>query len=243
MNRLLVWAHELDAQGRVRLTGRRAEHLRCVLKVATGDELRAGIIDGPGAVARVAAVAETHCDVELREDAQALLPAAPTTDLLLALPRPKFLKRLLPQLATLGVRRLYLIAAERVERFYFDTHLLKPEHYLPLVIEGLEQAMDTRLPEVRIVRPHKRFLRHELAPAYAPGHKLLAHPGPRSDAASIPPAGEPLLVAIGPEGGWTDAEVTGFDALGFARFALGERILRTDMACVAVLTLIDYLRR
>jgi 16S rRNA (uracil1498-N3)-methyltransferase len=49
-------------------------------------------------------------------------------------------------------------------------------------------------------------------------------------------------VAIGPEGGWTDEEVEMFDALGFARFSLGARILRTDMACVAVLTLLDYLR-
>lgn len=242
MNRLLVWANECDPQGCVRLTGRRAEHLRTVLRVVEGDELRAGIIDGPGAIARVLAVSDAHCDVEVRAAPEVVLPPAPLTDLLLALPRPKFLKRLLPQLATLGVRRLYLISAQRVERFYFDTHLLKPEHYLPLVVEGLEQAMDTRLPEIHIVRPHKRFLRDQLAPSYAPGHLLLAHPGPRSAASSVPPAGEPLLVAIGPEGGWTDDEVALFDELGFLRFALGDRILRTDMACVAVLTLIDYLR-
>lgn len=242
MNRLLVWSHERDATGCVRLTGRRAEHVRTVLRAAEGDELRAGIIDGPGAVARIVRLSDAHCDVEIREVPEVELPPPPTADLLLALPRPKFLKRILPQLATLGVRRLYLTAAKRVERFYFDTHLLKPEHYLPLVVEGLEQAMDTRMPEIHIVRPLRNFLRDELAPRYAAGHKLLAHPGPRSAPSVVPPAGEPLLVAIGPEGGWTDEEVALFDGLGFTRFSLGDRILRTDMACVAVLTLVDYLR-
>lgn len=242
MNRLLLWPEECSPDGRAVLTGRRAEHVRCVLRAEAGDCLRAGIVNGPGARATVLAIRSAHCELELHPDPAQELPPPPTADLLLAMPRPKFLKRLLPQLATLGVRRLYLTSATRVERFYFDTHLLRPEHYLPLVVEGLEQATDTRLPEIRIVRPLWRFLRDELAPQYAPGHRLLAHPGPRSPAATVPPPGAPLLLAIGPEGGWTDEEVDRFDALAFVRFSLGSRILRTDMACVALLTLLDYLR-
>lgn len=242
MNRLLLWPEECGPDGRVRLTGRRAEHVRSVLRAEAGDCLRAGIINGPGAQARILALHESHCELELHTDPAPPLPPPPATDLLLAMPRPKFLKRILPQLATLGVRRLFLTSATRVERFYFDTHLLRPEHYLPLVLEGLEQATDTRLPEIRIVRPLRRFLCEELAPQYAPGHRLLAHPGLRSAAAAIPPPGAPLLIAIGPEGGWTDEEVDRFDALAFTRFSLGPRILRTDMACVALLTLLDYLR-
>lgn len=243
MNRLLLWPHEVDGEGRARLSGRRAEHVREVLRSEEGDTLRAGILNGACSIAQIVAIADGHCDLLLRDDPSAELPPPPATDLLLAMPRPKFLKRILPQLATLGVRRLHLTSAGRVERFYFDTHLLKPEHYLPLIVEGLEQAMDTRLPEVHIVDKHfKSYLRDELAPRYAPGHLLLAHPGPRSDAAAVPQAGEPVLVAIGPEGGWTDPELDLFDALRFTRFSLGPRILRTDMACVAVLTLVDFLR-
>jgi len=242
MNRLLVWDHECDAAGEVRLTDRRAEHIRCVLRAEPGEELRAGFINGAAAVATVVSICESHCDLRLRPDPTACLPAAPTVDLLLAMPRPKCLKRILPQLATLGVRRLYLTAAKRVERFYFDTHLLQPEHYLPLLLEGLEQAMDTRLPELQIVRPLRNYLRDELSPRYAPGHKLLAHPGLRSAAELIPPAGEPLLIAVGPEGGWVPHELELFESLGFTRFSLGLRPLRTDMACVALLNLVDFLR-
>ncbi len=242
MNRLLVWDHECSPEGEVRLTDRRALHIRTVLRAEVGTELRAGFINGPAAVARITAIGDNYCDLVLRPDPAACLPAAPTVDLLLAMPRPKCLKRILPQLATLGVRRLFLTAARRVERFYFDTHLLRPENYLPLVLEGLEQAMDTRLPEIKIVRPLRNFLRDELAPQYAPGHKLLAHPGPRSAAELIPPAGQPLLIAVGPEGGWVKYELGLFESLGFTRFSLGLRPLRTDMACVALLSLADFLR-
>ncbi len=242
MNRLLVWSHERDDRGVVRITGRRAEHLRMVLRATPGLALRAGIVDGPPALAHVLALSDDRCDVRIEEQPDAPLPPPPTLDLLLAMPRPKFLKRLLPQLAVLGVRRLYLGAAKRSERFYFDTHLLRPEHHLPLLVEGLEQSTDTRLPEVHVLRPLLRPLRETVLPAYAPDHRVLAHPGPRSPSHCVPHDREPLLVAIGPEGGWTPEELELFEALAFRRFSLGSRILRTDMACVAVLSLIEFLR-
>ncbi len=242
MNRLLVWSHERDDRGVVHLTDRRAVHLREVLRAVPGDVLRAGIVDGPAALAHVRTVSENRFELWVEEQPDVPLPPPPALDLLLAMPRPKFLKRLLPQLTVLGVRRLYLGAAQRTERFYFDTHLLRSEHYLPLLIEGLEQSTDTRLPELHVLRPLRRPLREWLAPAYAPDHRVLAHPGPRSPCASIPHERNPLLVAIGPEGGWTPDEIEQFEALEFRRFALGSRILRTDMACVAVLSLIEFLR-
>lgn len=243
MNRLLIWQHECSPEGRVILKDRRAEHLRNILRVNAGDTLRAGIIDGPCVQARVLASTGTHCELEVLPVGQCNLPAAPQMDLLLAMPRPKFFKRILPQLAILGVRRLYLTSAAKVERFYFDTHILREEHYLPLILEGLEQATDTRLPELRIVRPLRKLLTSELVGQYAPGHCLLAHPGPRSGSEVVPAAGAPLLLAIGPEGGWSEAEVELFAGLGFTNFSLGPRVLRTDMACVALLTLLDYLRQ
>ena len=56
------------------------------------------------------------------------------------------MRRLWAQIAALGVGRIILTNAEKVERNYFDTHILAPETYRPLLIEGLQQARDTRLP-------------------------------------------------------------------------------------------------
>ena len=81
-------------------------------------------------------------------------PPRPAIDLLLAAPRPKVMRRLWAQIAALGVGQIILTNAEKVERNYFDTHMLAPDTYRPLLIEGLQQARDTRLPSVSI---HRRF--------------------------------------------------------------------------------------
>ena len=243
MNRLLVFRTDCDSDGRILLSGRRALHIRDVLHASPGDEIRAGFLNEGGAVATVLAYKGDDCLVQLRDDPEAELPAPPSVDLLLAMPRPRFLQRILPQIATLGVRQLYLTNADRVEPYYFATHLLSDENLLPLLIEGLEQAHDPRIPEVRVLRAHyRKAWIEELAPAYAPGHKILAHPGPLSPPSLLPRDSDPLLLAIGAEGGWTDAEVALFDSLGFMRFSAGARILRTDTACAGLLALVGYLR-
>lgn len=243
MNRLLVHRRDCDPDGMLRLTGRRALHIRDVLHAEPGDEIRAGFLGEGGAVATIIAFDGDACLVRLRDDPTAVLPPTPTVDLLLAMPRPRFLQRILPQIATLGVRRLFLTAADRVEPYYFATHLLRDDALFPLLREGLEQAHDPRVPDVVPVRAHHlRFWRETLAPAYASGHKILAHPGPVSPPTTIPGDDEPLLVAIGAEGGWTDPEVALFDSLGFTRFSAGDRILRTDTACAGLLALVHYLR-
>lgn len=243
MNRLLVFRSDCAPDGTVLLTGRRALHIRDVLHAAPGDEIRAGFLNEGGAIATVLAYEGDACRVRLRDDPDAVLPPPPDIDLLLALPRPRFLQRILPQIATLGVRRLYLTNADRVEPSYFGAHLLRDGNLLPLLVEGLEQAHDPRIPEVRVLHTHyRRAWAEELAPAYLPGHKLLAHPGPISPPTAVPRGGEPLLLAIGAEGGWTDPEVALFDSLGFMRFSAGDRILRTDTACAALLALVAYLR-
>lgn len=243
MNRLLVFRRDCDGEGRIRITGRRALHIRDVLHAEVGDTIRAGFLGEGAAVGTVLSYEGETCWVQLREDSETILPAAPSIDLLLAMPRPRFFQRILPQIATLGVRRLYLTNAERVEPYYFATHLLEEENLQPLLIEGLEQTHDPRIPEVHVLRAHyRKAWIEELAPQYADGHKILAHPGPLSPPSLIPKGTEPLLLAIGAEGGWTDPEVDLFADLGFSKFSAGSRILRTDTACAALLALVAYLR-
>jgi RsmE family RNA methyltransferase len=156
------------------------------------------------------------------------------------------MRRLWAQIAALGVGRIILTNAERVERNYFDTHVLAPECYRPLLIEGLQQARDTRLPRVSVHRQFKVLVEDELDGldrADGPsgrGLRLAADPGAKTAAgALVRQSGEVrILVAVGPEGGWNEFETALLHAHGFKSVGMGPRTLRTDTACIALLALV-----
>lgn len=231
MNLILIQPDALDPQGRATLPERSARHVLTVLKGHRGQTLRVGVVNGRLGTGVIESIeGETvRVQCELRETP----PPEPAIDLLLALPRPKVIKRIWAPMASMGIRRLFITNAEKVERNYFDTHWLDPAKYMPLLIEGLEQAGDTRVPEVRIVRRLKPFLEDEL-PGLCPGQaRILAHPG---GTPNPPNQAGAVLLAVGPEGGWSDFELAMFDRLNFSRLSLGWRRLRTDTACVALVS-------
>ena len=160
--------------GRAELTGAQARHAIEVLRVTPGQNLRLGIIDGPRGSGRVTRIGDER--VELACSFDAATSEVPDVDLLLALPRPKVMRRLWAQLAAIGVGRIVLTNAARVERNYFDTHMLDPEVYQPLLIEGLQQAQDTRLPRVTIHRRFKPLIEDELDALCPQGTRLVADP-------------------------------------------------------------------
>jgi RsmE family RNA methyltransferase len=171
---------------------------------------------------------------------EAEAPARPRVDLLLALPRPKVMRRLWAQLAALGVGRIILTNAERVERPYFDTHVLEESCYRPLLIEGLQQARDTRLPLVSIHRQFKVLVEDHLDGLSGDGLRLVADPHAATPVASAIGGDRDrrVLIAIGPEGGWNAFELALLQAHGFRSVGLGPRTLRVDTACTALLSIV-----
>jgi 16S rRNA (uracil1498-N3)-methyltransferase len=213
--------------------------VRQVLNAVPGQQVRIGIVDGAYGVGTVQAVgADT---VDLRCTFDATVPDRPPVDVLLALPRPKVMRRLWAQLAALGVGRIMVTNAERVERNYFDTHILAPEGYRPLLIEGLQQARDTRLPVVSIHRQFKVLIEDEieLDGLSGSGLRLVASPGADGSVGDAVRKGGKarVLLAIGPEGGWNSFEVRLLEAHGFEAVGMGSRTLRTDTAALALLAL------
>jgi RsmE family RNA methyltransferase len=243
VNLIILEPGEVGPDGGARVTGPRARHLQNVLRVGVGQTVRVGVLEGPRGTATVQS---TDGDtVELICELDPTVPPAPQVDLLLALPRPKVMRRLWAQLAALGVSRIILTNAERVERPYFDTHVLTPECYRPLLIEGLQQAGDTRLPAVSIHRRFKVLIEDELDGLSRGGLRVVADPAARTRAGevvrsrfrAIHPAR--LLLAVGPEGGWNAFEIDLLEAREFHRVSMGPRTLRTDTACVALLALVQ----
>ncbi len=240
MNLILLQPDEIDPSGVCRLSGRRAAHICTVLKPQEGKPLRIGLLNGPlgsGLVRRVEADGvELECTFE--QDA----PPRPCIDLVLAMPRPKVMKRLWAQLAALGVGRIVLLRAEKVERYYFDSHVLAPEFYNNLLIEGLQQARCTRLPEVCVRPLFKPFVEDELDALFPDQLRLLADPsGDAKLADCLAQAADEtrVVLAIGPEGGWTPYELDHLCGHGFRLFGMGPRILRTDTATVGLLAMLS----
>jgi RsmE family RNA methyltransferase len=238
VNLILLEPEEVDSRGDVTLTGPRAQHIAKVLKAAPGQTLRVGMLNG--SLGSAAVTASTDRSVSLLCAFTPDRPLRPRLDLLLALPRPKVMRRLWAQLAALGVGQIILTNAERVERNYFDTHVLTEACYRPLLIEGLQQARDTWLPRVSIHKQFRVLIEDDLGELFPNGHRLVAHPGGvtadmrLSDIVSS----ERVLLAVGPEGGWNAFELKLLAAHGFHAFDMGGRTLRTDTACVALLALV-----
>ncbi|MBI4793147.1 MAG: 16S rRNA (uracil(1498)-N(3))-methyltransferase [Deltaproteobacteria bacterium] len=243
MNIILLDQTEVT-DNRAILRDRRADHIRAVLGAACGDILRTGIINGPMGTSRVTRL--TTDAVELETLHTGPVPPRPDTDLILALPRPIMLKRIFSQAATLGVGRIILINASRVEKSFFAASLLQRENYHPLLLHGLEQAVDTLVPKVMIHQRFRPFVEDVLPDLLVDCPvRLVAHPGPFPSLPAVvsPPLRHRAILAIGPEGGWVDYEIEKFQALGFAAFAMGPRILRVDTAVPALLAQVSLLRQ
>lgn len=231
MNLLLLSPDELQPDGTARVPGRRARHVAEVLRAGPGDILRVGVLGGKLGTARLLAL----------EDEGALLavtlteapPRRPGVELILAMPRPKAVRRVLAAVASLGVDRLVLLNAARVEKSYFDSKVLAEGRIRKHLLEGLEQAQDTVLPEVVIADRFRPFVEDTLEGLVGPSERLLLHPGPPE--AARPPRGEKRVLAIGPEGGWVPFERELLAAHGFTPLALGPRTLRTETVVPFVL--------
>jgi 16S rRNA (uracil1498-N3)-methyltransferase len=235
MNLILLEERDRVDASSVTLTDARAAHLLKVLRATRGQTVRVGWIDGPLGTGTVESVSDERVTMRCVFEADA--PPRPRVDVLLALPRPKVLRRLWAQFAALGVGQIILTNASRVERDYFDTHVLTEACYRPLLIEGLQQAQDTRVPLVSMHRQFRILVEDYLDDLFRTGVRLVADPGGNTSIANALAGRDGrVLLAIGPEGGWNDFELRLLETRGFTRVGLGPRTLRVDTACVALLS-------
>lgn len=237
MNRILFEKSEIT-DGVAEFSGERAAHIVEVLHSEVGDTVKTGELDGKigtGVVKKIESVESKDgksyvIRLELSHTGESLQPWA---DLILAPPRPRVFKRLLPQLAAMGVGDIVLVGAKKVEKAFWGATVLKEENYRPLLVDGLMQSGTTIVPRLELRRNFVRFIREELDSLYPDSTRIVAHPY-NAEPIGEPPQGR-LLIAIGPEGGWTDEEVELLKSKGFQCRSLGGRILRTDTATVALL--------
>jgi 16S rRNA (uracil1498-N3)-methyltransferase len=231
MNLILLFEDDFLDDRRVRLTGRRLEHVRNVHRAAAGDALVVGVSGGRIGRGDVTRLDDDALEMTVTLDREP--PAPLPVTLVLALPRPKVLNRVIASATSLGVKRIFLINAWRVEKSYWKSPRLSDENLLLQRILGLEQARDTILPAIETRRFFRPFVEDELPAIARDTRALVAHPGVETAASA---AAGPVTLAIGPEGGWIAEEVASFERAGFTRFTLGERILRVETAVSVAVT-------
>lgn len=236
MNLLLLQPNDLiDAHTAV-INDARLWHIQQVHKAKQGDSIRVGLINDKMGTGYINKLTDSY--VEVRFELNQLPPAKLPITLLLALPRPKMLKRILQTIASMGISKLILINSYRVEKSFWQTPLLTAQNIQTQLILGLEQARDTQLPEVILEKRFKPFVEDKLPYLTKGTLGLVAHPGNYPICPTH--CQYPITLAIGPEGGWIEYEMDKLQQAGLTPIQLGTRILKVETALVALLTKIAY---
>jgi 16S rRNA (uracil1498-N3)-methyltransferase len=200
VNLLLLDSDDFVDESRAVLHDHRYQHVTRVQRAKIGDRLRVGMLDGLTGSATVEAIGD----------------------------RPKMLRRILRSVCELGIEHLLIINSYRVEKSFWQSPALQPEAIRTALVDGLQQARDTRPPRVDLKPLFKPFVEDELAAITDTRQQaLVAHPG---GAVVAPGTQLPTVLAIGPEGGFIDFEIDLLQGAGFATLDLGPRILRVENA-------------
>lgn len=219
------------------LTDHRATHIVKILKADIGSRLKVGIINqgrGTGEITEIHKKRPHRVHLTVSIDEKQF--SEPQLDLILALPRPIMLRRILSQVTALGVGHIYLINANRVEKSFWDASLLQPEEYREHLKIGLEQCTDTRLPTLSLHDKFRPFI-EDLYPTVQKNYKnsIVADPtGTLKICEVVKEDPGKTVLAVGPEGGWVDFEMTKFNEQKFSVCNIGRRILKVDTAVVAL---------
>ncbi len=215
------------------VSGERLKHVRKVLRAAVGDTLEVGRLGGGIGRGRIVELNRERVALDLGPLDGEPPPPLPVT-LVLALPRPKFVGRILQAAAAMGVKRILLVHTARVEKSYWHSSVLKPGSLRRHLMLGLAQARDTVLPEIECLGGPRDLT--DALPGLVQDHEEVLV----ADAAGAEPCplgvDGPMALLVGPEGGFLDGELDAFWETGARTVSLGPRALRVEHAVVALLS-------
>jgi len=215
----------------------RARHIREVLRMKPGDKLFVGVVNGPRGHAVIAEddPAGMRLDIQWEEKIE---PPRPFWALI-GMPRPQTARDVLREGATFGVTALHFFNAEKAEPSYADSTLWKTDEWKQRLREGTAQAFATNVPEVARHESLREAMEEiaATAPNNAVRFALDVYEG-RAPLSQIAPADGPVILALGAERGWSAGERIILRENGFQLAHLGPRVLRTETALVAGLSVL-----
>jgi 16S rRNA (uracil1498-N3)-methyltransferase len=211
------------AVGLITLRGAEAHHLGTVCRVRRDDPVCLFNGDGHEYPGRVVDASRKDVTVEVTGVESPLRELPFTLHVAAPLPKGDRAQFLVEKLTELGVTRYSVLSTARSVVSPREAKIEKLQRY---VIEASKQCGRNVLMGVDAPRPWAEFLREETLPSL----RLLAHPGGTERIES----GSDVVVAVGPEGGFTDEEVESAVAAGWRTVGLGPRILRVETAALAL---------
>ncbi len=234
-----VYSEEpLAGRGQASLRGAAARHVIKVLRLRPGDELI--VFDGQGGeyAARLAGNHGDHIELTLGEHSQHEVESALHLSLVLGISRGDRMDLVVQKATELGVQRIVPVLSERsVVRLDEERAARRLAHWRAIAASACEQCGRNRLPEIQVPMPLTTWLES----CQDTGARLVLHHEGATRLAQAAPDGGGVALLVGPEGGLTQAELEAAAAAAFARVQLGPRVLRTETAAIAALSIVQAL--
>lgn len=230
MNILVLPAHAFaDERTAIITDTTQLNHIRTVLKAQIGDELKIGQLHGKIGKGKIHHLDDSVChlrDVVLDQEP----PAKLGVTVILALPRPKVLRRLMLDMTAFGVNHIIIVNSARTDKSYWGSPLIgKIDEF---ILEGLQQGIDTIPPTITLEKRFKPFVQDSLPTFIQNKHAVVLHPYTSLHFKTL---AKPDVVIIGAEGGFVPYEIELLQSVGVEVTTLGSRILRTESAVNAIL--------
>ena len=246
----IVLFEEAELKSPLPLRDHRVKHIQKILRKGVGDSFDAGIVNGAAGTAEILSVSPQGMEFcfEASGDGKPLHPVT----MIIGFPRPIQLKRLLRDIASLGVSQVHLCGTELGEKSYLKATLSQPEELTAMLKDGSIQAKSTHVPQV--------FVHQDVAACldFVSGNpciQVAGNDGIRVVLDNIEPTASlqgflssqfsadeaktaGVVAAIGSERGWTANERNLFRERGFTLCGMGERVLRTETAATTAVAII-----
>ncbi|MHC4268701.1 MAG: 16S rRNA (uracil(1498)-N(3))-methyltransferase [Planctomycetota bacterium] len=227
MNLIILFENDfIDGTRRVHIQDHRFAHILEVNKPSVGDELRVGLVYGKIGCGRITRIEEKKVEMDVVLDREP--PAPLQLTLIFSMVRPRVFRRVLTQVTAMGIKKIIVINSYRVEKSFWKSPVLKADSLNKHIILGLEQGQDTIVPEVLIRPLFKPFVEDELPDIIKGTLPFVAHPYASEQCPYN--VGNPVTLAVGPEGGFIPYEVNKLIECGFTAVHLGERTLHVESA-------------
>ncbi len=235
MNMMMIFAEDFiqGSENLIKICDeRRLTHLKKVLRVQLGKVCQVGLFNGKIGSAEVTKIEENSIEMSCKLDSEP--PKKLPLTLVIALQRPNTVKKVIHSAISVGVKKIIFIGCFKVEKSYWDSSVLTDESLFKEQLLALEQCVDTVPIEIEFCRYFKTFLAEKLPTFGENSQLLLAHPDEEENFSKFIDEEQETFLFMGPEGGFTDYEVSALKSAGAKQLSLGRRILRTEFAFTAL---------
>jgi len=237
MNIILFNNNEITKNSEIIIKDKKKyKHITKILNSNIGESIKIGIVNGLMGLGIILNIDKNLKTITLKVEINKKPPKPINTILILAMVRPKSLKKALHIAVSMGIKEIIIIKTWRVDKSYWSSPILSEESLNQISIEALEQAKDTIMPKITIKKLFKPFIEDELSLLMMNKKGIIAHPIAENSFFNINNLSNIDYLAIGPEGGFIEYEIEKFKQIGFEVFKLNERILRVEYAVAVILS-------